>query len=262
MKLTVHGSRGSIPISSPQSVGYGGNTSCYELLFDDYQLIFDTGTGFRQVSIDQFKRTFIFYSHWHHDHIQGLAFNSGIFNEEKKIHICSALNNKMTSRNLVHQYFSGFYFPIELIETLPNLIFLEFNEVQRICKQNFSIETLMLNHPGGAVGYSIKWNEFKISFLLDNGYSASQFSNLRDFVHESSLVVWDGMFLSEELVTKGLWGHSSIEQGIEFFQRCNITKMLITHHDPLRSDQELDAWAEKLPYGVRLARDGLIEDFT
>ena len=61
MKLTVHGSRGSIPISSPQSVGYGGNTSCYELLFDDYQLIFDTGTGFRQVSIDQFKRTFIFF---------------------------------------------------------------------------------------------------------------------------------------------------------------------------------------------------------
>ena len=262
MKLTVHGSRGSVPISSPQSVGYGGNTSCYELLFDDYQLIFDTGTGFRQVNLDQFKRTFIFYSHWHHDHIQGLAFNSGMFNAEKKIHISSALNNKITCRKLIHQYFSGFYFPIELTELLPNLMFLEFNEVQRSCKRDFSIETLKLNHPGGSVGYSVKWNDIKISFLLDNEYNISQFSDLRGFVHGANLVVWDGMFSKADLVSKGDWGHSSIEQGIEFFQQCDITKMLITHHAPSRTDQQLDTLAEKLPDGVRLARDGLIVDFT
>ena len=52
MKLIVHGCRGSVPISTPQSIIYGGNTSCYELIFDNYQLIFDTGTGFRNVKLD------------------------------------------------------------------------------------------------------------------------------------------------------------------------------------------------------------------
>ena len=70
------------------------------------------------------------------------------------------------------------------------------------------------------------------------------------------------MFSKADLVSKGDWGHSSIEQGIEFFQRCDITKMLITHHAPSRTDQQLDTLAEKLPDGVRLARDGLIVDFT
>ena len=32
---------------------------CYELIFNDYQLIFDTGTGFRNVKLDNLK-TIIF----------------------------------------------------------------------------------------------------------------------------------------------------------------------------------------------------------
>ena len=120
MKLLVHGCRGSIPISTPQSNIYGGNTSCYELIFNEYQLIFDTGTGFRHVSIDESKKTIIFYSHWHHDHIQGLAFNSGLYNTKKDIFVSSALNNKNESKNIIHQYFSGFYFPLELIKIVTS----------------------------------------------------------------------------------------------------------------------------------------------
>ena len=81
---------------------------------------------------------------------------------------------------------------------------------------------MTLNHPGGSVGYSIIVDEIKFTLLLDNEYDTSQFSSLQEFVNDSNLVVWDGMFTKEELITKGIWGHSSIEQGIDFFNKCNI----------------------------------------
>ena len=48
------------------------------------------------------------------------------------------------------------------------------------------------------------------------------------------------MFTDKELRNKALWGLSSIEQGIEFFQKAAIKNMLITHHDPSRTDDQLN----------------------
>ena len=262
MKLTVHGCRGSIPISTPQSNIYGGNTSCYELIFDDYQLIFDTGTGFRQVSIDESKKTIIFYSHWHHDHIQGLAFNSGLFNTEKKIYITSALNDSNESKKIIQSYFSGFYFPIQLTKILTNLKFVELYDLQKKFTEDFKIEFLKLNHPGGSVGYSIKNKNKKITILLDNGYNKEQFLDLKKFANNSNWIVWDGMFTNDELKNKSFWGHSTIEQGIEFFHNSGIENMLITHHDPSRTDDQLNVLSKELPKGIMFAKDGMIVDFT
>ncbi len=262
MKLTVHGCRGSIPINTPQSNIYGGNTSCYELIFNDYQLIFDTGTGFRQVSIDESKKTIIFYSHWHHDHIQGLAFNSGLFNTEKKIYITSALNDSKESKKIIQSYFSGFYFPIQLTKILTNLKFIELYDLQKNFTEDFKIEFLKLNHPGGSVGYSIKNKNKKITILLDNGYNKEQFLDLKEFANNSNWIVWDGMFTNDELKNKAFWGHSTIEQGIEFFHNSGIENMLITHHDPSRTDDQLNVLSKELPKGIIFAKDGMIVDFT
>ena len=262
MKLTVHGCRGSIPINTPQSNIYGGNTSCYELIFNDYQLIFDTGTGFRQVSIDESKKTIIFYSHWHHDHIQGLAFNSGLFNTEKKIYITSALNDSNESKKIIQSYFSGFYFPIQLTKILTNLKFVELYDLQKNFSEDFKIEFLKLNHPGGSVGYSIKNKNKKITILLDNGYNKEQFLDLKKFANNSNWIVWDGMFTNDELKNKAFWGHSTIEQGIEFFHNSGIENMLITHHDPSRTDDQLNVLSKELPKGIIFAKDGMIVDFT
>ena len=262
MKLLVHGCRGSIPISTPQTHIYGGNTSCYELIFNDYQLIFDTGTGFRHVSIDESKKTIIFYSHWHHDHIQGLAFNSGLFNPKKNTYITCALNDKNESKNIINSYFSGFYFPIELTKKLSNLKFVEFNDLKKDFEKDFQIEFLKLNHPGGSVGYSIKNQYKKITILLDNGYNKDQFFDLYNFAGKSDYIVWDGMFTDKELRNKAFWGHSSIEQGIEFFHNSGIENMLITHHDPSRTDDQLNVLSKELPKGIIFAKDGMIVDFT
>ena len=70
------------------------------------------------------------------------------------------------------------------------------------------------------------------------------------------------MFTDEELKNKAFWGHSSIEQGIEFFNITEIDNMLITHHDPSRTDDQLNVLSKDLPQGITFAKDGMIVDFT
>ena len=70
------------------------------------------------------------------------------------------------------------------------------------------------------------------------------------------------MFTDKELKNKAFWGHSSIEQGIEFFQKTAIKNMLITHHDPARTDDQLKILSKDLPQGIIFAKDGMIVDFT
>ena len=84
MKLIIHGCRGSIPISSVDMMKYGGNTTCFELIMDEFQIFFDTGSGFQNAILDPNKEILILLSHFHHDHLQGLAFNKYLLQQETK----------------------------------------------------------------------------------------------------------------------------------------------------------------------------------
>ena len=78
VRVKFHGTRGSV-LQPNNTVRYGGHTSCYEVVTDEFQIILDTGIGFQDVTIDPDRITIILYSHFHHDHIQGLLFNFGVF---------------------------------------------------------------------------------------------------------------------------------------------------------------------------------------
>jgi ribonuclease BN (tRNA processing enzyme) len=65
------------------------------------------------------------------------------------------------------------------------------------------------------------------------------------------------MFTEKELADKKGWGHSSIEQAIDFNIEAKCKKILITHHSPHRSDKELDQIADGLPELFALSNDGL-----
>ena len=69
------------------------------------------------------------------------------------------------------------------------------------------------------------------------------------------------MFTDEELSQKRGWGHSSVNQGIEFWEKCEVKKLLVTHHAPERNDDQLDEINNQLPGNVELAFDGMSYEF-
>jgi phosphoribosyl 1,2-cyclic phosphodiesterase len=256
MRLITHGCRGSIPNPSKEMQKYGGNTTCFELQFDRFQIFFDTGSGFQNASLESSKEILILFSHFHHDHIQGLAFNKYLLAPRIKTSISSALVNSENLNKIVRDYFSGAYFPLDLFENLKNVTFLDFTATQKRLGEHFRIEAIKLAHPGGSFGYSVQTDNKKFVFLGDNEFTTSQSEELKKFIEKADIVIWDGMFTKKELQSKGGWGHSSIEQGIDFLSNVNCGEIIISHHAPYRTDSELDKINQSLPHGFHLAKDG------
>ena len=251
MEIIFHGVRGSTPTAHEPFLQYGGNTTCTEVRTEACQFIFDAGTGFQNLEILKDRPVYLFFSHFHYDHIQGLPFNSAIFDPSNSVTIASGLVNAVDLKYVFSRAFQPMYFPIPLVETLNNLRFNEIDEVQKALKTTSSvtIKPIKLNHPGGASGYIIEESGKKVCCFLDHEFSGDVEidKKLIDVSLEADLVIWDGMFLDSELVTKKGWGHSSIEQGIAFAERTECKKIAIAHHAPNRTDEQLKELENNLP---------------
>lgn len=257
MKLSIHGCRGSTTTSSRSTWKYGGNTSCFEVLTDNRQIIFDAGSGFKNVKFSKSTVSFLLLSHFHHDHIQGLPFNPELFDPKNEIIISSGLCDLELVKETIQKYFSPPYFPIDIVSLLSNIKFLPFNVVQEKLASDIILDSMLLHHPGGSTGYKLKEKNSLFIYLCDNEFEDEQRRRLASFSKNADLLIWDGMFTQKELTDKKGWGHSSIEQAIDFNTQANCKKILITHHAPNRSDKELDQIAKDLPELFMLARDGL-----
>ena len=259
--INIHGVRGSIPNSSQHTLRYGGNTPCVEIKTSKFQLIFDCGSGFSKVNLFNNLQTIIFISHFHHDHIQGLAFNNFENLTNKKIIITSAHSHKTDTFNKLSSYYNDPYFPIKFMELNKNFEFLEFEDV--ISKfRDLEIKSINLNHPGNCSGYSIVEDNKKFCYLLDNEFKESQKYELIKFCNNSDTIIWDGMFLDDELLSKKGWGHSSVEQGIDFFNQITVKNFLISHHSPSRTDDQINEMQKRFSLtNIKFASENEVIDF-
>ena len=129
MQITFHGVRGSVPVSGPKFSKYGGHTSCLEVCTNDVQIIIDAGSGFQNVKLLEDRPLLLVFSHFHHDHIQGLAFNPDLLRQKREIFLASALCDAKTLQNTLKNYFHGAYFPIDLIAVKDKFVFCDFEKL-------------------------------------------------------------------------------------------------------------------------------------
>ena len=116
MKFKIHGVRGSVPTPGIEFTKYGGNTSCFEIETDKVQVFCDAGTGFRSAKLlREQKDILLFFTHFHHDHIQGFPFNPDLFSKGRQITVSSALCDEKKLRSVLESYFSGCFFPFHWI---------------------------------------------------------------------------------------------------------------------------------------------------
>src|ERR671919_712754 len=91
MRVTLFGTRGSIPAPGPETARYGGNTASVEVRGDDGTLlVLDAGTGIRRLGAQlppDLVRVDILLTHLHMDHIQGLGFFGPLYRADVEVHI-------------------------------------------------------------------------------------------------------------------------------------------------------------------------------
>ena len=280
MKIKFWGVRGSIPSPGPQHVKYGGNPLCVELYFKDIDrlIIIDAGSGLRllgnRLMAEGFAgksfKTDIFLTHTHLDHIIGFPFFGPLFLPSCHLKIYGPVTCEEDSlETVIGGQLSYRYFPVRLQELAARIEYMNLKEGSFDLGDGIRLTTKYLNHPLLCFGFRFEYKgktcctaydtePFQNLFITDprdpaydeimahQGEAAARDENRRmqEFFKGADFLIHDAQYSQREYDNgKRGWGHSSIEFAIKSAMQSQVKRLALFHHDPMRTDDELDQLA-------------------
>jgi len=174
MRVRFWGTRGSIATPGPRTLGYGGNTSCVEVQCGEHRLIFDAGTGIRELGLLLMHEAqgapitvHLFISHTHWDHIQGFPFFLPAYQPSTAIHVYGSPGQGRSLERVLRGQMDADYFPVALGDLSAAIHIHEFRgEAFRVGDAH--ITAMYLNHPGMNLGYRIRHGGRTVVYATDN----------------------------------------------------------------------------------------------
>ncbi|MEP7178384.1 MAG: MBL fold metallo-hydrolase, partial [Pseudonocardiales bacterium] len=245
------GVRGSTPAPGSEFVRYGGHTSCVAVYADGADvpdLLLDAGTGLRMLPALLAGAAFkgrIVLSHLHWDHVQGLPFCPSVDNPRAQVSLYVPVENPDTDpEGLLAQGFSPPNFPIgpdgllgewQFCPLLPGAI-------------DDTVTVATVAHKGGtAVGIRVTLDGAVLAYLPDHALHdetpAAARADAERLAAGADVLLHDGQFVAAEHSTARAYGHATIETVLEFADRCGVGALVLTHHGPARTDDQLDELA-------------------
>lgn len=250
LRLYVHGARGSSGVSGPAFARYGGHTTCFAtVLPDGHHLIIDGGSGLLhlqaalEVADDAppFEAT-VFFTHFHWDHIQGLPFFAPLYRSTSRIHFVAAPPAGYTVESILDGAIRPPWFPVRLLESPARFTFQTLT-AKAVHVGDIEVTGVPLHHPGGVTGYRIAraGRSLVIATDVETGDPASD-AALRTLAAGADVLVHDAQYTPQEWTTthRG-WGHSTWEQATALATAAGVRRLVLTSHDPDRSDDAVDA---------------------
>jgi len=301
MIVKFWGVRGSIPTPGSDTARYGGNTVCVELTFTDIQrrIVIDAGSGLRLLGNDLLvEKTAcgsleadVFLTHTHLDHIIGLPFFAPIFQPETCLKIYGPVTCEDESlETVIGGQLSYRYFPVRQQELAAHIDYINLAEGCFDLGNDIRLTTKYLNHPLLCLGLRFEYNgkvcctaydtePFQNLFVTDSrdpafdaimahqGEAAAREENRRvaDFFADADLLIHDAQYTQHEYdASRKGWGHSPMEYAIKAAMQSEVKRLALFHHDPMRTDAQLDELTKMLCDGrhmrdtaVFFAREGM-----
>jgi phosphoribosyl 1,2-cyclic phosphodiesterase len=256
-------------------VRYGGNTSCIAVLSDEDELprlVLDAGTGLQRLSGSLRGAPFvgtILLGHLHWDHTHGLPFFAAGNRIESRVRLVLPEQGE-DAEELLARAFSPPHFPIVPRQLGEGWSFDNLKEGEHEI-EGFSVLAREIPHKGGRTfGYRVSDGKTTIAYLSDhNPVSLGPGPEGFGPYHEAAMALAEGVDLlihdsqhtAAEFPAKSFMGHSAIDYAVGLGQEAGARKVLLFHHDPPRTDDELDAIVEGLrdgPVEVEAATEGAV----
>jgi phosphoribosyl 1,2-cyclic phosphodiesterase len=281
MRVRFWGVRGSYPVPGAQTLSYGGNTACVEVQTGERTLILDGGTGLIPLGRELLRRASqtgkaveaaLFFSHMHHDHIQGFPFFAPAFLPATRLHLLGTGLLESALEDVLGSTMSPPTFPISLRELGAERHFYGLRETDMVCLDQASGEVSLKPpdqagapangevrvrclashaHPGGVMIYRIEWNNFALVYATDTeGYIGGD-RRLVNFARGADLLIHDAQYTEEHYhgqlagypSTQG-WGHSTPGMACAVARAAGIRQLVLFHHEPQYADDRIHALEE------------------
>lgn len=261
MRVTFCGVRGSTPAPGPDFVRYGGHTSCVAVAPDGGRpsLLLDGGTGLMRVTemlgATPFDGTLLL-GHLHWDHTHGIPFFKSGTAHGSRVDVLlpeQVAGRPGDAHATLTRCFSPPHFPVEPRELGGGWTFAEIAEGTRSL-EGFEVLAREIPHKGGRTfGYRVSDATGAIAYLSD--HSPTSLGPGPDGLgerHESALalaagadlLITDAQHLAAQFPDVAFLGHASVEYDVELAVAAGVRTLVLFHHDPWRTDDEVDALLE------------------
>lgn len=263
------GVRGSIACPGEQTNRYGGNTSCIEVHCGGYNLIFDMGTGLKQLGdhlpAGEHLNYDIFLTHSHMDHVNGFPFFRPAYSPSTRLKLWAGhlRQQGMSTEQVVRSLMDQPFFPVTVDLLAASLVFNDFTSGEdiEICDR-IRIRTTPLNHPGGGTGYRVEYDGRSLCYVTDTEHVPGQpDANILDLIEGADMVIYDSNFTDAEFAAHVGWGHSTWQEGVRLSDAAGVKTFVAFHHDPSHTDTIMDGIAAELEAarpGSLVAREGMV----
>jgi phosphoribosyl 1,2-cyclic phosphodiesterase len=250
MRLKVWGCRGSLPTPGAETVSYGGNTSCVEVSLDNGTvLVLDAGTGIVELGLDLARRgaksVQLLLTHLHLDHVEGLRFFAPMWNPEVELDIWGPPSPVSSLRERIARAFSPPLFPIDLHDVPARV---RFHDVPREPwdLDGAAMYADLVLHPGPTLGFRIEADGVAAAYIPDHEPAfagvrgrPSDWISGSGIAEEVDLLLHDAQYSAEEYEARMGWGHSSVDDAVEFAETVDARRLVLFHHEPQHDDDEL-----------------------
>ena len=245
--VSILGTRGSVPVNRTDCLRYGGATLCVALRIAGQTVMLDAGTGMLDLphlmKPDE-KDLSILISHPHLDHLLGLPMCPVLFDPLKTIHIYGANRNGLTVKEQIQSLMSPPLWPVGPEEIGAKVIFycletsLDLGEIH--------VDVMEGYHPGGVSLFRVTGEGKSVVYITDCTLTDRMLPQITEFAQGCDLLLCDGQYSEEEWPARSHFGHNTWKAAAELAVASHAKQARIIHHDPFRTDTELDLAAKEL----------------
>ena len=196
-----------------------GNTICTLVQTERYDIMLDAGNGLHRADryLDGGKPVFLFLSHFHIDHIEGLHILSK-FRFREGLVICGPAGSREILGTFLNAPFtiplSPLPYPARILE-MP----------EEAASLPFPVEALPLRHASLTLGYRIAVDGRMISYCPDTGYC----ENAVTLARSADLLITECAYKKGQSCEE--WPHLNPETAARIAREAGAKRLVLTHFD-------------------------------
>jgi ribonuclease BN (tRNA processing enzyme) len=270
MRAVLHGARGSTPAPGRDFLRVGGNTSCIAITPAGQArptLLLDAGTGLTSVARSLGGAPFrgdIVLTHLHWDHVQGLPFFAAGDRDDSQVQLLMPAQDETSpdspgsAARLLARSMSPPHFPIGPEGLLGEWAFSAI-EPGRFSAGGCDVTALEVPHKGGRTfGYRVEADGASLAYIPDHHPSTDMAPGLQ-LARGVDVLLHGAMFTEAEQDIAHAYGHATIQETHRLANEAGVGTLVLIHHAPHRTDDQVDALAESMAgtgVGVVVGREG------